>query len=167
MATFETFFALAQEQVKTDGDDNDLLTQYANSAVGIAAGFCRRSLFWAQADLDAARAAFEPGIRAAEADWVTAKTNYPIECHPAEADEDANRINKILLDAAWRKYLAIMNQLTLDMDGIVITDHIVAALLLIVGHLYRNRQEIVAESGAVAIQLPLGAQRILETSMAV
>lgn len=46
-----------------------------------------------------------------------------------------------------------------DTDGIVINAAIQAALLLIVGHLYANREDVVA--GVSVAQLPNGSQYLL------
>ena len=47
-----------------------------------------------------------------------------------------------------------------DTTGIVINSAIQAALLLIVGHLYANREDVVV--GVSATQLPNGAQYLLQ-----
>jgi uncharacterized phiE125 gp8 family phage protein len=38
-----------------------------------------------------------------------------------------------------------------------------AAMLLLIGHLYENRQEIVTDARAVAVQMPMGAAALLDT----
>ena len=48
----------------------------------------------------------------------------------------------------------------LDTDGIVINPAIQAALLLIVGHLYANREDVLA--GVSVAQLPNGSQYLLQ-----
>ena len=50
----------------------------------------------------------------------------------------------------------------LDTAGIVINPAIQAALLLIVGHLYANREDMVV--GVSATQLPSGAEYLLQPS---
>lgn len=38
-----------------------------------------------------------------------------------------------------------------------------AAILLLVGHLYENRQDVIADVRAVAVQIPMGAEALLDT----
>jgi uncharacterized phiE125 gp8 family phage protein len=38
-----------------------------------------------------------------------------------------------------------------------------SAILLLVGHLYENRQEVVTDTRAVAVQMPIGAAALLDT----
>ena len=159
------FIAIARDHVKSDGDDDNLLTQYANGAVKVAKGFCRRNLYWDQAALDADKATFATKLTDAENTWQTARDAYDIPASCPETVQD--RINAGQLDAAWKDYIAAMNSLSQMRDGIVIDDAILAALLLITGHLYKNRQEVITGASAAAVQLPLGAKRILEPYMAV
>lgn len=176
MADINSFIDLAREVAKSDGDDDVVLTQNCNSAVGVAAGFCRRNLYWDQGTLDAAIAGYPAQLAVVEQTWETAKTNYaPPEWMDAidryysdwQPPTMQDRINNQMLMTAWKSYRKSLSDLGKITDGIVIDDTIVGALLLITVHLYRNRQEVVAEPGAVAIQLPMGAQRILEPYMAV
>lgn len=173
---FAGFLALAQSQVKTDGDDDALLTQHAMSAVGIAAGFCRRNLYWSPADLEAAQAGFADGIAAAENAWAACKDQYApksdwdywdVYFSDPQPPTTQDYINYRMLTAGRHTYLKTIGDLYKINDGLVIDDDIVAALLLITAHLYQNRQEVIAQTGAAAVQLPMGAQRILETKMAV
>lgn len=46
-------------------------------------------------------------------------------------------------------------------DPMVVNDAIKAAILLILGHLWRNREDVVTGQGAAAVQLPLGARTLL------
>lgn len=48
-----------------------------------------------------------------------------------------------------------------DGSGIVANDAIRAAILLLTGHLYTNREDVISDSRAVAIQLPQGSQFLL------
>ena len=157
--------ALARDVVKSDGDDDNVLTQNANSAVAIAEGFCRRRLYWTQDALDTDQLTFSDRLTAVETAYQTAKDLYDVP--PACPETMQDRINASMLYAAWRKYVAGMDDIRKMTDGILIDDGILAALLLITAHLYKNRQEVVAGAAAAAVQIPMGAQRILETKMAV
>lgn len=47
-------------------------------------------------------------------------------------------------------------------DPILVDDAIRAAILLTLGHLYRNREDVVAGQSAGAVALPLGARALLQ-----
>ncbi|OZI23614.1 hypothetical protein CAL26_09235 [Bordetella genomosp. 9] len=47
-------------------------------------------------------------------------------------------------------------------DPIVVTGAVKAAILLILGHLYRNREDVLAEQSATAIELPMGSRALLQ-----
>lgn len=165
MADITTLIAIARDHVKSDGDDDNLLTQYATSAVAVAGNICRRNLYWSQDELDTAKGGFTAALTAAENAWQTAKDTYDV---PASCPETAqDRINAAMLESAWKTYVATLNRLSRINDGMVIDDVILAALLLITGHLYKNRQEVIAGATAVAVQIPMGAERILQPYMAV
>lgn len=171
-----TFLTLARDYVRSDGVDDDVLQQNVNSAVGIAAGFCRRVLYWDAATMQTAQANYQAALTNAENAWQAAMDAYMPPCwedgidryfsnwHPPTAQD---RINMGLLETAYKTYSKTLSDLGKINDGIVIDDSIIAALLLITGHAYSNRQEVISTAGAVAIQLPLGAQKILEPYMAV
>lgn len=46
-------------------------------------------------------------------------------------------------------------------DPMVVNDAIRAAILLLTGHFYRNREDVVGGRGAAAVQLPMGAVHLL------
>lgn len=46
-------------------------------------------------------------------------------------------------------------------DPMVITRPILAAILLILGHLYRTREDVQTGQGAAAVQIPMGAHSLL------
>jgi hypothetical protein len=48
-------------------------------------------------------------------------------------------------------------------DPILVDDAIKAAILLTMGHLYRNREDVVAGPSAGALALPLGARALLQS----
>jgi hypothetical protein len=47
-------------------------------------------------------------------------------------------------------------------DPMVINDAIRAAILLQLGHLYRNREDVAAGASAAAVELPLGSRTLLQ-----
>lgn len=46
-------------------------------------------------------------------------------------------------------------------DPMVVNDAIKAAILLTLGHLWANREDVLTGNGAAAVQLPLGARPLL------
>jgi len=46
-------------------------------------------------------------------------------------------------------------------DPIVVNDAILAAMLLILGHLYKNREEVMTGQGSAAVKIPVGAEFLL------
>lgn len=95
----------------------------------------------APGELDTAIAAYESAIAAAEA--------LPDETAIAAAIQAAGN-DLLRAKVAHRQ----------TMDGIVVNDTIKSAVLLIVGHLYANREDVVA--GVSVAQMPNGAEWLLQ-----
>lgn len=55
---------------------------------------------------------------------------------------------------------AILNGTAGD-DPMVVNAPVVAAILLILGHLYRTREDVQTGQGAAAVQIPMGAHSLL------
>lgn len=49
-----------------------------------------------------------------------------------------------------------------DLDGLVMTDAVKAAVLLQVGTLYQNRESVTQQAGGNVIELPLGVKWLLD-----
>ncbi|ANN78913.1 head-tail connector protein [Bordetella flabilis] len=47
-------------------------------------------------------------------------------------------------------------------DPMVVNDMIKAAILLLLGHLYRNREDVISGQTAAAVQLPMGSRALLQ-----
>ena len=107
-------------------------------ADGTALGVARAS---APAELDTAIAAYESAIAAAE----------------ALADETAKAAS---IQTAGNGLLRAKVAHRQAMDGMVVNDVIKAAVLLIVGHLYANREDAV--TGVSVSKLPNGADYLLQ-----
>lgn len=95
----------------------------------------------APAELTAATAAKDAAVTAAEA--------------LTDADEKAAALQ--VAETAYMRALVAYRQV---FDGIVVNDQIKAAVLLTVGHLYANREDVVA--GASVAALPNGADYLLQ-----
>lgn len=84
-----------------------------------------------------------------------------LEVYGAAAEESAqNFLNRRVYKDAGTLAQAVRDNVAGD-DPMVVTPVIKAAVLLILGHLYRNREEVVIGNSAGAAQLPMGATAIL------
>ena len=140
---------LARQHLKADNEtvEDDLIEQYIASATSACEGYCNRKFYQtlqqktedyqvALADLEVARDARDAALAAAtndEVKWIV--------------------IND---------YIAKRGAVFARCNGVVIDDTITAAILMMLGHFYRNRQEVVVSQYSGATQLPAGAKRILE-----
>jgi hypothetical protein len=148
----------ARDHVRADGDDDELLTTYCDSAETVCAKIANRSLFATAAELAAAVAAIPDQM-------IQAYAAYDAAVVDANAQDD-DRIKgmklglaQVALDKATIKADADAHGLTLDA---VENKDIISAILLTVGHLYRNRENVSAGQGAAAVEVPMTAQNIME-----
>lgn len=136
----------ARKFLKADGPDDDVITNMLPQAQSICEGYCNRR-FYADAET-------------AEADFIEALTD--------RADALANRATLLTshTDAGTQKlirdhYIEVLGRIKQRCNGIAIDGLIEAAIYLTLGHLYINREDNVV-SGNNAVQVPVGAQRILQ-----
>lgn len=148
----------ARDHVRSDGDDDELLTTYCDSAEAVCAKIANRSLYATAAELAAAVAAIPDQM-------VQAYAIYDAAVVDANAQDD-DRIKgmklglaQVALDKATIKADADIHGLTLDDPA---NADIVSAVLLTVGHFYRNRENVSAGQGAAAVEVPMTAQNIME-----
>lgn len=141
--------ALARQHLKIDeGDDteDDLVEQYLASAVSACEGYCNRKFY-----LNAV--ARETDYELAMIDLAEARLVRD------EALGEADDCDKpIITDRYNSQRAACLRRI----HGVVVDDTIRAAILMMLGHFYRNRQEVVVAQYSGATQLPAGAKRILE-----
>lgn len=84
-----------------------------------------------------------------------------LEIYGAAAEEAAqNFLNRRVFKDADALEEAVLDNVAGD-DPMVVTPVVKAAVLLILGHLYRNREEVVTGDSAAAVQLPVGATTLL------
>lgn len=144
----------ARAHCRADGFDDEILTVYANAAERACARRANRNVYKDDAARNAALDALPAKMTAAFADYETAMT-----AAAAIANEDERKLAEYRAQAA-------LDEAKLDhfntVNSIVVTDDYIAAVLLTLGHFYRNREEVVAGMGAQAVQLPFGAQAILD-----
>ena len=142
--------ALARQHLKIDEGDtteDTLVTQYINSATSACEGYCNRKFYATQDALDIDYAA----ARTALDDARTARDTA------LEGVTDCDT-RSIITDRYNSQRAACLRRI----HGIVVDDTIRAAILMMLGHFYRNRQEVVVAQYSGATQLPAGAKRILE-----
>lgn len=142
-----------RDHCKADSDDDALLETYADAAEEACVQLLNRAVFASGTEMATALAALPAAI-------ATAYTNYDAAILAAEAIEREEEI-ALAKDAA----LITLNAALLDhyrtRKGIIITKAIKAAMLLMAGHLYRNREAVTAGQSAGAVELPLGVQNLL------
>lgn len=141
----------ARNYLKADGDDDDIITSLMAGAQGICQGYCNRRFYDTQ---DAADSDFEAAI--ADRVSATAALKTQLAAIPGN-DADSMGTRDLISD----HYIEVFGRISQRMNGIVIDDAIDAAILLTLGHLYANREDNIV-SGNNAVQLPVGAQRILK-----
>lgn len=142
--------AKAHLRVDTSTDDAQI-TLYLSAACDMAARFLNRNIYEDQNAMDAAIASVPASILAAGVIYTNATTaNAAIEDEVARLAEN---------DYALMAYGDVQSQGYAARYGIVINDTIRAGILLILGHLYENREDVVA--GVTVASLPMGSRAVL------
>lgn len=141
---------LAKQHLKIDECDdseNYLIGEYLASAVSACENYCNRKFYATQAALDADYAAAKTALDDARTARDAALEGVT-DCDTRSIIID--RYNSQRADCLRR------------IHGVVVDGTIRAAILMMLGHFYRNRQEVVVSQYSGATQLPAGAKRILE-----
>ena len=140
---------LAREHLKADNDEveDELLTQYIASARSACEGYCGRKFY---SDTDAKDEDY--GLALADMQDAITIRDEELEAAPN------NEIRGIVLG----NFFSVRSAILARCNGVVVNDAIMAAMLMMLGHFYRNRQEVVVSQYSGATQLPAGARRILE-----
>lgn len=133
-------------------DDDPMVDQYARAAELAAQEFLDRFVYASDSDLQQAIAAVPGQLTAADATFKAAK-------EAAEALPELARC--MAMEAACRALEAARSKARRTYDGIVVTDDIKVGMLLTLGHMYRNREDVVAGASAGAVELPIGAKHFL------
>lgn len=150
-----TFVTLAEAKIhlRVDGTDEDaLIGLYINAAEQAAVKAMDRGVY---ADGTALQAA----MTAAPAALTTATAAYAAAVTAAEAVADTTE-QTAAFQVAETAYMRAQVAYRQAFDGIVVNESIKAAVLLTVGHLYANREDVVV--GASVAALPNGADYLLQ-----
>lgn len=143
----------AKLHLRVDGTDEDaLIGLYINAAEQAAIKAMDRGVY-------ADGTALQTAMTAAPATLTAATAAKDVAVAAAEAMTDADE-KAAALQAAENAYLRALVAYRQVFDGIVVNDQIKAAVLLTVGHLYANREDVVA--GASVAALPNGADHLLQ-----
>ncbi len=133
-------------------DEDALILLYISAAEQAAINAMDRCVY-------ADSTALQTAIAAAPAALAAATAAKEAAVAAAEALTDADE-KAAALKAAENAYLRAKVAYRQACDGIVVNDQIKAAVLLIVGHLYANREDVVV--GASVSALPNGADHLLQ-----
>lgn len=150
-----SFVSLAEARIhlRVDGTDEDaLIGVYIAAAEQSAVSLLDRGVYADGTALGAAKAS-------APADLTAATATYTAAIAAAQALADATE-QAAATQAAEYAYLRAQVAYRQAMDGMVVNDTIKSAVLLIVGQLYANREDVVA--GVSVAQMPNGAEWLLQ-----
>lgn len=143
----------AKLHLRVDSADEDaLIGVYITAAEQMAIALLDRGVYADDTALGVAKAA-APG----ELDTAIAAYESAIAAAEALADETAKAAS---IQTAGNGLLRAKVAHRHAMDGMVVNEAIKAAVLLIVGHLYANREDVVA--GVSVAQMPNGAEWLLQ-----
>ncbi|MBU1816427.1 MAG: head-tail connector protein [Gammaproteobacteria bacterium] len=151
-----SFVSLAEAKIHlraTEGTDEDaLIGLYINAAEQAAVKAMDRGVY-------ADGTALQTAMTAAPAALTAATVAKEAAVAAAEAITDSTE-KVAALQVAETAYMRAQVAYRQAFDGIVVNDQIKAAVLLTVGHLYANREDVVV--GASVAALPNGADCLLQ-----
>lgn len=145
----------ARDHCKADGDDDGLIAVYADAAESACARIANRNLYADATGLAAAIAAVPTAM-------ATAYTDYDAAVAAANSADD-DRIRTMMLANAQ----IALDRATVEAEnvlhGITAEEYpdIISAVLMTVGHFYRNRENVVGGQGASAIEVPMSARNVM------
>lgn len=139
---------------RADGDDDELIERYGNAAEAACATHISRGLFRDQESLTTALQTVPTLLTSA---WDT----YDDEMEAAEAITD-ERVRAAAVISATKKRDNAIRKAAMITNGIVATDDIIAAVMLLTKTWYDTGTTVVTGQGAAAVELPFGATAILD-----
>lgn len=143
---------LCRGAAHTDGLDDDQLQVYMGAAEAAAINFLNRHVYADASEKNTATSMIPQQLADAQAAYDAAI---------AAAEDEEGLVREMALLAAWTALEDAKLTAWMTMRSIVAVDDIRAAMLLTVGHLYRNREAVVTGQGAAAVELPLGVETML------
>lgn len=144
----------ATAYLKADGDDEDLITSMIANAQSICEGYCNRVFY----DTDAAAATDFALALTDRTDALAARKTQLASV--TGMSQDAVETRALITD----HYIGVFARIKQRVNGIVWDGMIEAAVLMTLGHLYVNREDNLA-TGNNVVQVPVGAQRILQPKL--
>lgn len=138
---------------KADGDDDELLQLYGEAAENFCANECQLNVYLTQAELDAALLGCADMFRAA-----ITKRDAALQAADAEPGK---QVKQFMTQMAYSTYASEVDAITRIQLGRVVGPSFLAAVLLIAGHLYRNREEVTSGINHGATKLPVGYKHML------
>lgn len=144
----------ARTYLKADGDDDDLITAQILSARSVCEDYCNRKFY---DTLEAQQDDFTDALT----DRVQALLNRKAALATITGFEPDDAVSRGLIRG---HYIEVLGAITKRINGIVLDDSINAAILITLGHLYKNREDNLA-TGNNVVQVPVGAQRILQSKL--
>lgn len=144
--------AQARAHLRVESDyPADQIQVYIDGATEAASRYLNRTIFENTGARDAAWTALPAELKAAQ-------DAYDAAVAAADAVEDETQ-KQAMLDVAAVTLAEAKDAANWKLLGIVSTPSVVTAVLLTLGHLFANREDVVV--GATAIELPLGARSLL------
>lgn len=139
-----------RDHCRAEPEDDALLTIYADAAEQAAEDFLNRRIFPRQTDLDTAIAGLPTAVAAAETAYGTARDAA------RGLSGEARCVAMQAAEATWKRAVTQARETAI---GIVVNPAIKDAVLLIAGHLYRNRESVI--TGTIATEIPEGPRTML------
>jgi hypothetical protein len=144
----------AIEHLRAENDDRALIQGLLDASEGVASAYMARSIYITQEALNAARV-LAPTLRG------QARASYAVAIGSVGLVQDFETRESILSDAD-HVLNESLNMADAMVRGVVLNKTIEAACLLILGHLYTNREDVIAGSATgSAMELPMGSKYLL------
>ncbi len=145
----------ARLYLKADGDDDDLISlELLPAAQQVCQDYCNRVFYDSVSDQS-------DDFVVALSDRTAALASRTTALQAVTGDTPDDWATRRLIND---HYIQVFGDISKRIHGIVIDSAINAAILMTLGHLYKNREDNLA-TGNNVVQVPVGAQRILQTKL--
>lgn len=142
---------MAMHHLRADPEDQVLVQAQLDAAEETAMQFLNRRFYLDQVTLDEARAGVSTALQ-------QAKDEHAAAVAAAEVEQD-HTLRCRLLEHARQALADAYDQADAIVYGMVLNPSIQAACLLKLGHLFANREDVVA--GITVTELPIASQHLL------